>query len=143
VFSLWIDHGVRPHDAQYAYAVVPGTNAQRLSEWAAHPPVRVITNTTVQQAVINDQTGVAEIVFYQPGSVALMPGLTINVDHPSMVLLVKHGDSSRIAVASPGGEVSIVHLTLTVSKSKQSVTFKLPGGELAGKSQTRDVSVRW
>jgi chondroitin AC lyase len=143
VFSLWIDHGVRPRDAQYTYAVVPGTNAQRLSEWAAHPPVRIITNTTAQQAVINDQTGVAEIVFYRPGSIALSPGSTVKVDHPCLVLLTKHGNSTRMAVASPGGEVSILHLMLTTSKSKQSVSFKLPGGDLAGKSQTMDVSVRW
>ena len=74
VFTLWVDHGVRPKDAQYAYAVVPGVNAQQLAEWVAHPPVRVISNTTEQQAVINDQFGVAEIVFYRPGSVVLAAG---------------------------------------------------------------------
>ena len=43
VFSLWIDHGVHPRDAEYAYAVLPGINAQQLAEWVAHPPVRVIS----------------------------------------------------------------------------------------------------
>jgi hypothetical protein len=54
VFSLWIDHGSRLHDAHYAYAVLPGISAPQLAEWVARPPVRVIVNTPSQQAVIRD-----------------------------------------------------------------------------------------
>ncbi len=140
VFALWIDHGVHPQDAQYAYAVLPGINAQQLAAWVAHPPVRVITNTTAQQAVINDQTGVAEIVFYRPGTAALGAGVAVKVDHPCLTLLVKHGNSTRIAVSSPGGEVSLVHLTLSTQQEEQRVIFELPGGDLAGKSKVKEVS---
>jgi chondroitin AC lyase len=140
VFALWIDHGVHPQDAQYSYAVLPGTNVPQLAEWVARPPVRVITNTTAQQAVINDHLGVAEIVFYRPGSVPLAAGWAVKVDHPCLALLVEHGNSTRIAVSSPGGEVSLVHLTLTTRQKEQHVTFELPGGDLAGKSQTMAVS---
>ncbi len=134
---------MRPRDAQYAYAVLPGINAQQVAEWQAHPPVRVITNTPAQQAVINDQLGVAEIVFYRSGSVVLMPGLMVKVDHPCLALLVKHGNSTRIAVSSPGGEFFTVHLTLTTPKKEQNVTFELPDGDMAGKSQVMEVPVRW
>jgi chondroitin AC lyase len=143
VFTLWIDHGVHPHDAQYAYAVVPGTNAQQLADWAAHPPVRVIANTATQQAVIHDQLGVAEIVFHQPGSVALTPALTVKVDHPCLALVVRHGNSTRVAVASPGGEFFTVRLTLATPHKEQSAMFELPGGDRAGKSQVLEVPVRW
>jgi chondroitin AC lyase len=143
VFSLWIDHGVHPHDAGYAYAVVPGVTAPQLAEWAAHPPVRVIANTSAQQAVIDDQLGVAEIVFYKEGSAALSPGLTVKVDHPCLVLTTKHGNSTHVAVSSPGGEFLSVHLTLTTPKKEQSLTFELPGGDMAGKSQGMEASVRW
>jgi chondroitin AC lyase len=143
VFALWLDHGVRPSGAQYAYAVLPGTRAQPLAEWAAHPPVRIITNTTAQQAVIHDQLGVAEIVFYTPGSVALGAGWAVKVDEPCLALLAKHGNSTRIAVSSPGGEVPTVHLTLTTPQGEQSLTFELPARELAGKSQTMEVPIRW
>ena len=104
VFTLWVDHGVRPTDAQYAYAVIPGTNAQKLADWQAHPPVRVISNTVAQQAVINDHAGVAEIVFYTPGSVVLTPGLTVKTDRACLALLTRHGSSTHVAVSSPGGE---------------------------------------
>jgi chondroitin AC lyase len=143
VFSLWIDHGVHPQNAQYAYAVLPGTNAQQLAEWVARPPVRIITNTPVQQAVINDQLGVAEIVFYRPGSVTLTPGLTVKVDHPCIAMLVKHGKSTRIAVSSPGGEFLSVHLTLTTGLKEQTLNFDMPSGDMAGKSQILEAPVRW
>jgi chondroitin AC lyase len=140
VFALWIDHGVHPQDAQYAYAVVPGIDAQHLAEWVMRPPVRVISNTASLQAVIHEQLGVAEILFHTPGSVALTPGRVVKVDHPCLALLVKHGNSTRIAVSSPGGEFPIVHLTITTRKKEKTMTFELPGGDSAGKSQTMEIS---
>jgi len=135
VFTVWVDHGVHPQDAQYAYAVLPGINAQQLEEWVRRPPVHIIANTPAQQAVIHDRLGVAEIVFYAPGSVALAAGLTVKADHPCLALLAKHGDSTRIAVSSPGGEFFMVHLTLTTPQGEQSLAFELPDGDRAGKSQ--------
>jgi chondroitin AC lyase len=143
VFTLWIDHGVRPRDAQYAYAVLPGINAQELAEWQTHPPVRVVANTIEQQAVINDRLGVAEIVFYGAGTVTLAAGVTVKVDHPCLVLLAKHGSTTRVAVSSPGGEFLAVHLSITTPQKEQSVTFELPSGDMAGKSQVLDVPVIW
>jgi chondroitin AC lyase len=140
VFALWLDHGVRPQGAQYAYAVLPGINAQQLAEWVARPPVRIIANTTAQQAVIHDQLGVAEIIFHEPGSVTLAVGSTVKVDHPCLALLVKHGNSTRISVSSPGGEFPRVQLTLTTAQKEQTLTFELPGGKLAGKSQAMDIA---
>jgi chondroitin AC lyase len=143
VFTLWVDHGVRPKDAQYAYAVIPGANAQQLADWQAHAPVRVISNTTEQQAVINDHAGVAEIVFYKSGSVTLTPGLTVKTDRACLALLTKHGNSTRIAVSSPGGEFLSVHLTLTTPKKEHSLTFDMPSGDMAGKSEVMEAPVRW
>jgi chondroitin AC lyase len=139
VFSLWIDHGVRPRDAQYAYAVLPGINAQQLADWVARPPVRVISNTTSLQAVIHEQLGVAGIIFHTPGSVTLAAGSTVEVDRRCLVLIVPHGNATRIAVSSPGGETGTVHLTLTTPQTRSRLAFEMPGGELGGKSQVMDV----
>jgi chondroitin AC lyase len=141
VFALWLDHGVRPRDGQYAYAVLPGIDSPSLEEWAAHPPIRIISNTTAQQAVIHDQLGVSDIVFYTPGSVPLGTGWAVKVDQPCLTLLAKHGTATRISVSSPGGEVRAVHLTLTTPQREQNLIFELPARELAGKSQTMDVTL--
>jgi len=143
VFSLWIDHGVHPRGATYAYVILPGTDPQHLSDWVAHPPVRILANTPAQQAVINDQLGVAGIVFHSPGSASLGKGFAVTTDRPCLVLMARQGDATRIAVSSPGGESSVVHLTLTTPQTEKSVTFEFPGGEYAGKSQIMEVPVRW
>ena len=133
VFSLWIDHGVHPRDAQYAYAVMPGINAEQLAQWHAHPPLRVVTNTAEQQAVIHDQLGVAEIVFYRPGNITLAPGLTVKVDRPCLVLVGKHAKSTRIAVSSPGGEFFTVHLTITTSAKRTERDLRIAEWRYGGK----------
>ena len=102
--------------------------------------MQVISNTTAQQAVINDQTGVAEIVFYTAGTAAIGAGLAVKVDHPCLALLVKHGNATRVAVSSPGGEFLTVHMTVTTLQGEKRVTFELPGGDEAGKSQVIDVN---
>jgi chondroitin AC lyase len=140
IFSMWIDHGVRPRDAEYAYAVVPATNARQLAEWVAHPPVRVISNTPALQAVINEKLGVAEIVFHSPGSVKLTEEWAVKTDHPCLAMLVKHGNATSVSVSSPGGEFFTVHLTLTTRQKEKMLTFELPDGDRAGKTQTIEVS---
>jgi len=143
VFSLWIDHGVHPHGATYSYVVLPGTDPPQLAEWVAHPPVRILANTPEQQTVINDQLGVAEIVFHSPGSASLGEGFAVKTDRPCLVLMARQGDTTRIAVSSPGGESPVVHLTLATPQTEHRLTFELPGGELAGKSQVMIVPARW
>jgi chondroitin AC lyase len=141
VFSLWIDHGVHPQNASYAYVVLPDTDQRRLGEWVAYPSIRIVANSTSQQAVVNDQLGVAEIVFHSPGSVALRNGFNVLTDRPCLVLLVRHEGATRIAVSSPGGESAVVHLTF--SQTGQRLTFELPGGDFAGKSQEMTAPVDW
>jgi chondroitin AC lyase len=143
VFSLWIDHGVRPQGAHYAYAVLPDSNAQELAGWVAHPPVRILANTPEQQAAINDRLGIAEIVFHSPGSISLKESFAVRADRPCLVLMVRQGDAMRIAVSSPGGESPVVHLALTTPQTEQNIAFELPAGEFAGKSQMRVVSIHW
>jgi len=143
VFSLWIDHGVHPRGASYAYVVLPSTDPQQLTEWVAHQPVRIIANTTAQQAVINDPLGVAEIVFHSPGTATLGEGFAVKTDRPCLVMLVRQGKATRIALSSPGGEDATVHVTITTPQTEQRLTFELPGGELAGKSRVMAVPIRW
>ncbi len=143
VFSLWVDHGVRPKDATYAYAVVPDADARTLAVWGPHPPVRIIANTPEQQGVVYDNERVSEIVFHTPGSAVLQDGLSLKVDHSCLLLLQANDDTARFTVSSPGGEFDVVHLTVTTPHSEQQVTFDLPGGDWAGKSQVKEVPIRW
>jgi chondroitin AC lyase len=141
VFTLWIDHGVHPQNAAYAYVVLPDTDERRLGEWAAYPPIRIVANNSEQQAVVNDGLGVAEMVFHSPGRVTLRNGFDIETDRPCLVMMVRQEGAARIAVSSPGGESAVVHLTFP--QTGQRLTFELPGREFAGKSQVVAPAIDW
>ena len=101
VFSLWIDHGIHPHGAAYAYVVLPDTNAQQTADWVAHPRARILANTSAQQAVVNDQLGVAEMVFHSPGSITISQGFEVKTDRPCLVLMVRQGDRHALPLQVP------------------------------------------
>ena len=115
------------------------TGASR--EWVAYPSVRIVANSSEQQAVINDGLGVAEMVFHTAGRLTLRNGFDVETDRPCLVVLVRQKGATRIAVSSPGGESAMVHLTFP--QTGQRLTFELPGGEFAGKSQVVPAAIDW
>lgn len=77
VLTLWLDHGVAPTSATYAYIVSP---AERPT-----PTLRILANTPELQAVEDDE-GRFAAVFHAPGACR---GIT--VDAPCVVLRTKRG----------------------------------------------------
>jgi len=136
VFSLWVNHGVKPTTGSYAYVVVPGADTKKLAAFAEKVPVEILANTTDVQEVRNDALGVWQAIFYSPGKVTLRPGLTLQVDQPCMVQVTEGKGGSKVALASPmsGGAVH-------VSVGSQQVSFDLPTGPMAGSSQTKEISL--
>ena len=96
VFSAWIDHGVAPRNASYAYVLRPGSTAKQTAAYAAAPGVEVLINTQAAQAVRHSRLGVTGIVFHRAGSVA-----GISVDRPCALLIVRNAQGVRVSVADP------------------------------------------
>jgi hypothetical protein len=139
VFTLWLDHGVQPSGATYAYVVVPASNAAQAARYAQAPGVRILANDDNIQAVRHDALGVSELVFHRAGRLVVRPGLTIAVDQPCLVLLTEHGRDMSIAVANPAAEKLLVTVTLLTDHEWQ-VPFDLPGGEQGGSSVIQHTS---
>jgi hyaluronate lyase len=70
--TLWIDHGVRPSDESYAYALVPGATAARTAELAADPGLEILANGRAAQAIHYPRAGVTAVNFWTPGSAGLV-----------------------------------------------------------------------
>ena len=136
VFSLFVDHGIKPEGVSYAYLVVPGTDAEGLRRYEARSPVRVVENSERVQAVRHDGLGVSGIVFYTPGQVQLQPDLCIRVDVPCIVLVCEGGTGAEVSVANPEG----VALAVEVAINDAVAAFELPGGRDGGKSVTQRVA---
>jgi len=136
VFTLWLDHGVRPVDASYEYIVVPDTDEAGVEAYSRESPIKILANTVDTQAVTNDKLRVSEMVFYVPGQLVVNKGLIVDVDQPCMMMLEEKGEIKRLTVSSPEGPLQL-HVTVSSPGRKKIVTFDLRGTEMSGTSQTK------
>ncbi|MFI6649224.1 polysaccharide lyase 8 family protein [Streptomyces sp. NPDC050529] len=103
--TLWVDHGISPTDAGYAYVLLPGASAAATAVWSHSRPVRIIANDATAQAVEDRRTGLTAVHFWGAGSAA---GITAS--GPATVLVRRRGAQVSVAVADPGrtqAEVSV------------------------------------
>lgn len=91
--TLWIDHGVDPVDAEYAYLLMPGAG-ERAARRREMP--RVLANTAAVQAVEDPLTRVTAANFHAAGEAG-----ALTADGPCSVLVRTTADTVRIAVSDP------------------------------------------
>lgn len=122
VFTLWIDHGVHPSDASYAYGVSLVSDGE--------PPVAVLSNTDGLQAVRweNDSW---QAVFWKPGALELEKDLVLKSDQPCLVLAKRSGSSWLLHLADPSHTLRQLKITL----GEETRTIELPSGGHAGSTR--------
>jgi chondroitin AC lyase len=138
VLNAGLDHGVRPRGAIYAYAVLPGREADAAF---ADDPARLVLvcNTPAQQAVWHAGERRGHAVFYEPGTVALPDGQRIGVDRPCIVLYHPRPEGTmELTVAQPEQREGLITFRLE-GRRQAAVSVSLQPGEYAGSSQT----IRW
>ena len=121
VFSIWIDHP--PGHGSYAYLMIPGATVKKLQQYAATPPVEILSNTPDVQAVRDGTT--TEILFYKPGKLEA-GNLTVSADGACAV---------SIGQGKMGGHVADPtqkQLAVTLTINGAATPVKLPAGPLAG-----------
>lgn len=134
VFSLWISHGAKVKEGEYAYMVVPDKSLEDFRAFAATQHYEIIQNTATVQAVkLNHQYAV---VFYRPGTVDLGDGLTLSTDKQVIVYLEQKGNGYDIWAADPLYNQKKVCLTL----NGREVQMAFPQGELTGSSAFMNIA---
>jgi len=118
VFKLWIDHGVRPQgrlgglrnesmiakDIKYQYIVVPNSE---LEDMDANRGIEIITNNRLVQAVMHNELGICQIIFYQAGELMISENLVVSLASPGAVMLKIVNDVIKeISVADPTRKLS-------------------------------------
>lgn len=120
--TLWLDHGVSPTDAGYAYVLLPGASAAATAVWSRSRPVRIVANDTTAQAVEDRRSGLTAVHFWGAGSAA---GITAS--GPLTLLVRRRGAQVSVAVADPGRTGTVVSVELpfrvrSVASSDDTVT---------------------
>jgi chondroitin AC lyase len=138
VFSLYLNHGIKPTGASYQYIVMPDSTPAKIQAFAASNQVRVVTNTSAVQAVYHNGLSRGGIVFYEAGSVVLRPGFTVTADAPC-ILLVDAAVSNNVILTAcnPKNEALVVAVDTVIDGNADQTVLVLPDGEFAGSSVTR------
>ncbi|MFI6864387.1 polysaccharide lyase 8 family protein [Streptomyces sp. NPDC050421] len=105
--TLWMDHGISPTDAAYAYVLLPGASAAATAVWSRSQPVRIVANDALAQAVEDRRNGLIAVHFWGAGSAA---GITAS--GPATVLVRRRGAHVSVAVTDPGRTQTVVTVEL-------------------------------
>jgi chondroitin AC lyase len=146
VFSLWVDHGVRPGDVSYVYVVMPGASVAEAARRAKNTGVEVLSNTSTLQAVRIPKLGLIGVVFWSAGRIG-NGRQSFSVDQPCLLMVQERGKRLRVSVANPLNEPA--HVKVTVGRrvtgenaahtaAGTALTFDLPGGPAAGSTVVRE-----
>ena len=96
--TLWLDHGVSPTDASYAYAILPGASSSEVDRYAAAPEFAVLANTDAAQGVEELGLGIQAVNFWSSGSTTVG---AITSSGPASVLLRSDSGEITISVSDP------------------------------------------
>ena len=148
VFSAWVDHGPRPLNRTYAYAVVSDVSADELDFYAANSPIKVLSNTPTVQAVRHEGLAQTQLAFYSAGAAWINDTTWIAVGQPATLIVREVGDDLIITAADPLQRSTA--LTIDVNRrligagarwqpATQStrISFPLPTSPYLGSSVTR------
>lgn len=123
IFLLTVEHGIRPANGSYEYAVFPDTTAEKMPEMVK--AYEVLANTEKIQAVrLKDNTVMA--VFHQPGTLG-----DFSTNIPGIFILGK----KKIYAADPSRSKRL----LRIKFKKQTFSLSLPKGAFAGSTTVIDL----
>ncbi len=138
LFALWFEHGSKPKDATYEYAVLPNCTSEQVKDYTNNVPYRVLSNTAEIQSVTHSELKITGVVFHRAGRISLKDGLTILVNRPCLLLI--NQTNNTITVSDPTARLKRLEIKLNTAYSRRMThKIKLPQAELAGSSVTFDL----
>ncbi|RCG21922.1 lyase [Sphaerisporangium album] len=119
--TLWLDHGVDPVSASYAYVLLPGAGrAETRARATTGGWVRVLDNTARRQGVHVPSLGITAVNFWNGGATG-----ALTASAPCAVLVREYGDgTATITVSDP--RRTLDELTVTWHRPVAAVLLRSP-----------------
>ncbi len=130
VFTVAVNHGIRPQDATYSYLVAMDADAAETQQIAEEFPFEILQNDTAIQAVCHKEKKIVQAVFREAGTLCVDDQLNISVGQPC--ILMYNAQDAKVTAANPYNKQETVHVVV----NGQEIDVALPGGEYAGQSIT-------
>jgi chondroitin AC lyase len=112
MFTLTIEHGVRPVGERYAYGVWMGEPFAPTDTWEP-PPFSIIENSSDLQCVHHQSGQVVQAVMHRPGTAPLGNGYQLTIDQPCVLQATRTLEGWDLALSDPLQGVQSMRLTLT------------------------------
>jgi chondroitin AC lyase len=111
VFTISMEHGVKPADATYAYIVLPGVQtAEEVRRYQKRRNIHIVANTEKAQIVEHTKLGLIQMICYEAGTYTVGK-LKVTVDKPCALMLRTHDkENLTLHVADPGQTRSLIHV---------------------------------
>lgn len=128
---LYIDHGVRPSGAGYAYVLAPGV--KKLADYDTTQVV-IVRNDTLVQGVYQKELDVLQLVCYGAARYEGQ-GISLDVDIPC-VMMVRGvtGRNPQLYLADPMQDKKVAQVRFRSAACNTRQTVKLPLGDMKGSS---------
>lgn len=147
VFTLWADHGVKPSNGSYAYAVLPMATTSTMPALAAAPPFGILNNSTQAQAAYFAAPSVLQAVFHGATSVTSPAGTRIAAEARCMVMATLLSNAVTLCVSRPDHATGVLTVRINRALSGPGATWlsasretrlalNVPQGNYAGSTTT-------
>lgn len=127
VFSLWLDHGLKPKDESYQYMILPASTKDKVKQFDTEN-IRVVSNTKELQVVEFD--GKIYVAAYKPANVQLAKNIHFKTSDAGLFLIQAQGKTIKATVCDPTQKLE----ELNFSINGKPLVAKLPQGEMKGTS---------
>lgn len=94
--TIYVDHGVKPVDAGYAYILLPGRSAAETAAYAAKPDIEILRGDGAVHAARDNRHSVLAANFWLAGAVE-----NVSVSAPASIIVKREGDVTTIGVSDP------------------------------------------
>ncbi|RKD88290.1 polysaccharide lyase 8 family protein [Mangrovibacterium diazotrophicum] len=99
LLCMYFEHGVKPEQASYAYALVPGADVQKLTQMETAPSFRILQNTADAQVVQAADDSWFGAAVYSSENLKLPFGL--HVDQACLIMANSNGKQLELSLADP------------------------------------------
>ncbi len=120
--TLWLDHGIKPSNATYAYVLLPNFTAGQMSSYAAQPQIAILENSASVQAVKETTANVVAANFWNSGT---RTADLITCNERAAVMTQESTDDLWLAVADPT-QTNTGAILITLDRSAASVASADP-----------------
>ena len=109
--TLWLDHGINPSNAAYAYVLLPNQTAAQVAAYAVNPHITILENSTSRQGVREHRLGLTAINIWKDGTNRLGG---VVVDRKSSIMLRNDGSFLEVGLSDPTQtNAGVINLEIT------------------------------